>query len=334
MTHVAVVILNYNGEALLRQFLPSVIQHSEGASIIVADNGSTDQSVPIIHEHFPSVEVLKLDRNYGFCGGYNRALSQVKSDYFVLLNSDVEVTAGWLNPMIDLLDKNLSIAAVQPKILAYNQRDHFEYAGAGGGYIDSLGYPFCRGRLFDFTEKDLGQYDDERAVFWASGACLCIRSSLYHKAGGLDESFFAHMEEIDLCWRIHRMGYQVYYTGKSKVYHVGAGTLSRSNPRKTYYNFRNGLSLLFKHLPLMHLLIKLPVRIALDWVAALKFLAGQTPADARAVVQAHIDFIRTLQRTIKARKELMVKFPTNMANTYSGVIPWQYYILKKKKILI
>jgi GT2 family glycosyltransferase len=221
MNKIAVVILNYNGEKLLQQFLPSVLEHSKIATVIVADNASPDQSLEILKSQFPSVKVIALDKNYGFCGGYNRALKQVEAEYFVLLNSDVEVTPNWLDPIIDLFDSDPSIAAAQPKILSYHQKTHFEYAGAGGGFIDSLGYPFCRGRLFDFTEIDKGQYNDTREIFWATGACMVIRSKIYIDLGGLDEDFFTHMEEIDLCWRIQRAGYKVMYLGQSSVYHVG-----------------------------------------------------------------------------------------------------------------
>jgi GT2 family glycosyltransferase len=216
MTKVAVVILNYNGERLLRQFLPSVVQHSAGADIFVADNGSTDLSLTILKTEFPSVRVVVLEQNYGFCGGYNRALGIISAEYYVLLNSDVEVTAGWLGPLKSLLDANSDIAAVQPKILSYTNRNAFEYAGAGGGFIDALGYPFCRGRLFDYSEEDRGQYDDEREVFWTSGACMMIRSKSFHEHGGFDEDFFAHMEEIDLCWKAVRPPASLFRT-KSRV---------------------------------------------------------------------------------------------------------------------
>ncbi len=233
MSRTAVVILNYNGEKLLRDFLPSVVQYSGSAEVIVADNGSTDGSVACLEQMFPAVKLIRLDHNYGFCGGYNRALQQVDADYYVLLNSDVEVTAGWLGPMVALLDKQPAVAAVQPKILAWARKDLFEYAGAGGGYIDFLGYPFCRGRMFKTVETDNGQYNDSRPIFWATGACLMIRREAYHRFGGLDEDFFAHMEEIDLCWKLQRANAQIWYEGQSTVYHVGAGTLGYESPRKT-----------------------------------------------------------------------------------------------------
>lgn len=333
MINVAVVILNYNGEKLLPQFLPSVIANSGDATILVADNASTDQSLKVL-ENFPSVKIIRLDQNYGFCGGYNRALKQVEAQYFVLLNSDVEVTKGWLDPLISLLDSNTSIGAVQPKILAYNQRDHFEYAGAGGGFMDSMGYPFCRGRLFDSCEKDTGQYNDTREVFWATGACLIIRSEVYHTLGGLDEDFFAHMEEIDLCWRIQRSGLRVFYCGLSTVYHLGAGTLQRSNPRKTYLNFRNGLSLLFKHWSTIALWTKLPLRFALDYVAAFKFLISGNTADAAAILKAHADFISLRKVNREKRNFLKTRYPASTRNIYKGLILWQFFILRRKSISI
>lgn len=283
MSHTAVVILNYNGENLLKQFLPSVIQHSGNAEVIVADNGSTDDSVRVLETQFPAIRVIKLGHNYGFCGGYNRALKQVQADYYVLLNSDVEVTPAWLTPMVDLLDKNNGMATVQPKILSYSKRNHFEYAGAAGGLIDSFGYPFCRGRIFDFAEEDHGQYNDIRPVFWSTGACMVIRAEVYHRFNGLDEDFFAHMEEIDLCWKIHRAGQKVMYCGQSTVYHLGAGTLNYLSPRKTYLNFRNGLFLVYRHFSTAELLIKFPLRIGLDWLAALVFLLKGQSDHGKAV---------------------------------------------------
>lgn len=334
MTRTAVVILNYNGEKLLSRFLPSVIENSKNATVIIADNASADQSLKIAEEKFPSVQLIRLNENYGFCGGYNRALQQVEADYYVLLNSDVEVTPGWIDPLITLLDANPAIAAVQPKILSYQQKDHFEYAGAAGGFIDSLGYPFCRGRLFDFTEKDDHQYNDTREVFWATGACMVIRSNVYHELGGLDEDFFAHMEEIDLCWKIQRAGYSVFYCGDSTVYHVGAGTLSRANPRKTYYNFRNGLALIFKHWSTGNLMIKLPVRILLDYVAAFRFVVAGKTADAAAILRAHYHFIKGIGSTRSKRRALRSQFAFTTKNVYKGIAFWQYFILRRKKITI
>lgn len=333
MVKTAVVVLNFNGEKFLREFLPFVIQHTGNAKIIVADNASTDLSTDVVKQKFPTVELIQLNNNYGFCGGYNRALKQVEAEYYVLLNSDVEVTPGWLEPIIALLDHNPEIVAAQPKILAYNEKHKFEYAGAAGGFIDSLGYPFCRGRVFDETEKDSGQYNDTREVFWATGACLVVRSKIYHDLKGLDEDFFAHMEEIDLCWKIQRAGHKVFYCGASSVYHVGAGTLSKSNPRKTYYNFRNGLGLVYKHWSTGKLLWKLPVRILLDYLAALKFLFSGQGGDARAVLKAHYHFIKKFGKN-RAKRNALKHFPFTTRNIYPGLIVWDHFILKKKRIRV
>jgi hypothetical protein len=333
MTRTAVVILNYNGEKLLRQFLPSVIQYSTQAEIIVADNGSTDNSIPILQQDFSQVRIIRLDKNYGFCGGYNRALQQVSADYFVLLNSDVEVTSDWLVPMTTLLDTDQSISAVQPKILSYRDKKKFEYAGAAGGFIDAFGYPFCRGRIFDHIEVDKGQYDDERPVFWGSGACLIIRSDIYKAFGGLDEDFFAHMEEIDLCWKINRAGKQVYYCGKSTVYHLGAGTLDYENPRKVYLNFRNGLALIFKHFNSTELIFKFPFRIMLDWVAALSFFVKGRWQCAWAVIRAHLHFFTRLSLNYRKRQNLQKVYPGYpRKHIHSGLIVFDYYIKGKRNL--
>jgi GT2 family glycosyltransferase len=332
MISIAVVILNYNGEKLLSQFLPSVVRHSTEASIIVADNGSTDQSVSLLKNQFPAVQCLELPANYGFCKGYNEALKQVTADVFILLNSDVEVTAGWLDSIRAVFERDPVVAAVQPKILSYRQKNKFEYAGAGGGLIDSLGYPFCRGRIFTQVEEDRGQYDDEREIFWASGACMAIRSGLYYELGGLDEDFFAHMEEIDLCWKIHRSGKKVFYCGSSRVYHLGAGTLSYASPRKTFLNFRNNLSMLYKHFSTRELIIKIPVRILLDWVAALSFLLKGDLRNTWAIFQAHGAFIRNLSINSSKRKSLQQTLPFYSGpQIYKGIILVDYYLKKQKR---
>jgi GT2 family glycosyltransferase len=332
MSQTAVVILNYNGEKLLQQFLPSIIQHSSSAEIIVADNHSTDQSVQFIQQSFPKIRLIQLDNNYGFCGGYNRALLQVDADYVVLLNSDIEVTSGWLIPMIDLLDNDPIIAAVQPKVLSYHYKNKFEHAGAAGGFIDALGYPFCRGRVFDYVEEDNGQYNDEREVFWATGACLMIRTAVFKKFGGFDEDFFAHMEEIDLCWKLHRAGQKIFYCGKSTIYHVGAGTLDYNNPRKIYLNFKNGLSVLLKHLDTGELLYKLPIRIALDWIAAFKFLLQGESKGFAAVIRAHHDFLFYFNRDVRKRNAIRKAYPSYTdAMIYGGSIVVDYFLKRKKK---
>ena len=331
MTQVAVVILNYNGQELLRKFLPSVLKFSGGSKIIVADNNSSDESLIVLEKEFPQVEVIRISSNLGFCGGYNYALSKVEAKYFILLNSDVEVTENWIEPVISLFENNTSIAAAQPKILSYSNKQSFEYAGAGGGFIDVLGYPFCRGRIFNSVENDNHQYDDHLPVFWATGACLFVRSDLFRQMGGLDEDFFAHMEEIDLCWKFNRAGYSVFYQGASTVYHLGGGTLSASNPQKTYLNFRNGLSLLFKHNPSGQLLWKIPARILLDWVAALKFLLAGSAASGIAVIKAHLNFTISLGKETEKRSALKKQIPNFKVNKiYRGLIIMKFYIGRKR----
>jgi GT2 family glycosyltransferase len=331
MSRTAVVILNYNGEKLLREFLPSVIRNTTNAEVIIADNGSSDKSLQLLGEEFPSVRVITMDRNYGFCGGYNRALQQVEADYYVLLNSDVEVTPGWLEPMITLLDRERAIGAVQPKILSYRDKNLFEYAGAAGGFIDSLGYPFCRGRIFDTVEQDQGQYNDDRQIFWATGACFMIRSKAYREFGGLDEDFFAHMEEIDLCWKLQRKGLKVFYTGRSSVYHLGAGTLAYASTRKTYLNFRNGLTLIYKHLSTGEILYKLPLRFLFDWLAALTFLLQGRGSHSLAVLGAHKDFLKQLKINKVKRKELLQNYPVYSRDAvYPGLVLLRYFVGGKK----
>jgi len=333
MTSIAVVILNYNGEKLLTQYLPSVIHFSTIADIYVIDNGSTDASLRILRANFPAVKLIILDKNYGFCGGYNRGLKQISYPYYVLLNSDVEVTSNWLEPIVRLFDSRPEVAAIQPKILSYSQRDQFEYAGAGGGFIDKLGYPFCRGRLFETIEKDLGQYNDTREVFWASGACLAIRASAYHKFDGLDEDLFAHMEEIDLCWKINRTDQRVLYCGESTVYHLGAGTLGYNSPKKTYLNFRNNLTLLFKHLDTVELFYKLPIRFTLDWVAALVFLIGGKTDSAWAVIKAHVHFIGRIRNHAVKRRAIRSEYPLySRRNIYNGLIVVEFFLRRKSVI--
>jgi len=330
MIKVAVVILNFNGRDLLRKFLPSVIQFSPTAKVFLADNHSTDDSVELVQKEFPSIEIITVPENRGFCGGYNYALQKIDAEYYVLLNSDVEVTPGWIEPMVELFEKDLIIGAAQPKILSYNDKNQFEYAGAGGGFIDALGYPFCRGRIFNILEEDLGQFNDTRPIFWASGACLFIRSSLFHSAGKFDEDFFAHMEEIDLCWRIQQTGIKIYYQGKSKVFHVGGGTLSTSNPRKTYYNFKNGLSLMVKNMPTLELVYKLPVRIILDWVALTKFLFQGAIKESLSVIKAHVNFLAGFRKDLSKRKGRNMNRPQSLP-IYPRSIAFDHFVLKKKK---
>ncbi len=290
---VSVVVLNWNGQKLLEQFLPSVVENNPSyAEVVVADNGSTDSSIAYLRQHFPQVRIITLDQNYGFAGGYNRAIAQVDSEYVVLLNSDVEVTAGWLDPMLTHCQQNPTVAGCQPKILGYKRRDHFEYAGASGGFIDRYGYPYCRGRIFDTVECDRGQYDTTIPIFWATGAALFLRTACYRAVEGLDEDFFAHMEEIDLCWRIQLKGWQLHVTPQSCVYHLGGATLSANNPQKTYLNFRNNLLMLHKNLPLKVGRRLLFIRRVLDTLAFVKFLLTGAGKQAYAVIRAHRDFIK------------------------------------------
>ena len=331
MGKTAIVILNYNGEKYLRQFLPSVLSHSQGCEIIVADNCSTDQSLQYLEQHQPAVRIIRLSENGGYSKGYNEALAQVDADYYVLLNSDVEVTANWVAPIIEMMEADHSIAAAQPKILSFNQPDEFEYAGAAGGYIDSLGYPFCRGRLFNTLEKDSGQYDDRKQIFWATGACLFIRSDVFHTLGGLDPDFFAHMEEIDLCWRINSAGLKVMYDGRSTVYHVSGGTLHKSNPKKTYLNFRNGLSLIYKNYSKAEVYLKMPVRIILDIIASIKFMAFDSFADGWAVIRAHRDFLSDFSKNYRKRKAVQQKRIREASTIYRGSVVYEYFVKGKKR---
>lgn len=288
-----VIILNWNGRKLLEKFLPAASEHTISAEcdLIVADNGSDDSSVQWLRTEYPEVKVIELDKNYGFSEGYNRAIRETDYEYVVLLNSDVEVTKGWWQPMLEFMERHHDVGAVQPKILAYNDKSMFEYAGAAGGYLDNLGYPYCRGRLFDSIEKDNGQYDGAAVdVCWASGACLMTRRSLYLELGGLDNKFFAHMEEIDLCCRILNAGYRVCAISASKVYHVGGASLSQGNPKKTYLNFRNNLLLLHKNLPQRKGKRVLFIRRLADTLAFAMFLVKGDIPNARAIIRAHNDF--------------------------------------------
>ncbi|APG60015.1 glycosyltransferase family 2 protein [Christiangramia salexigens] len=299
---VAVVILNWNGRDLLAQFLPSVIQHSADANIYIADNASTDDSVDFVKNEFPSVQIIRNDSNAGYAGGYNLALKELEEDIFVLLNSDVEVTENWLVPIKDIFRHEPGVAAVQPKILDFKRKEYFEYAGAAGGFIDRFGYPFCRGRIFQHLEKDNNQFNDDY-IFWASGACLAVRKDAFNEVGKLDEDFFAHQEEIDLCWRLQNAGYRVKYTGKSTVYHVGGATLKELNPRKTFLNFRNSLFMLLKNIDSPKVYLILLFRMVLDGFAALKFLIEGNPLHFAAIFKAHLSFYKHFFRIYKKRKK-------------------------------
>ncbi|MCX7744559.1 MAG: glycosyltransferase family 2 protein [Flavobacteriales bacterium] len=326
----AVVILNWNGAALLRRFLPSVIEHSRHeATIWVVDNASTDESIKILKNEFPEVQILQLDKNYGFAGGYNRALKEISADYYVLLNSDVEVTPGWLSPILRQFEKQPNLGACQPIIRSWQHKEAFEYAGAAGGFIDYLGYPFCRGRIFDTLEFDEGQYNTPLEIFWATGAAFFVRSEVYHACGGFDEEFFAHMEEIDLCWRMKNRGWKILCEPKSIVYHVGGGTLNQLSPRKTFLNFRNNLNLLLKNLPGNRLIPILFLRMVLDGIAALAFLfQSNGHLHFWAVLKAHLHFYKGIIIHFKKRKEAK---PNWVSQIYQRSILWDYHLKKRNK---
>ena len=326
----AVVILNWNGKKLMEQFLPGVIAHSRNvATVIVADNASTDGSVSWLKTTHPEVVIVENPVNEGYAKGYNDALQKVDAEYFLLLNSDVEVTSGWLEPLISYMDQHPATAVCQPKLRWQKHPEQFEYAGAAGGFIDAFGYPFCRGRIFGDLEIDKGQYNTPTPVFWASGACMMIRSSVFKKAGGFDDHFFAHMEEIDLCWRIRNMGYDIFCVPDATVYHVGGATLPKNNPRKTYLNFRNNLSMLYKNLPSSRLIPVIVVRLLLDGVAGFKFLLQGGIGDCLAVLKAHFHFYERVLKGMYKRREGAIR--NEEQTIYKGNIAWEYFILKKKK---
>lgn len=333
MTKTAVVILNWNGKNHLKQFLPSVVKNtsSPDAEIYVADNGSTDDSINFIKENYPKIKLILLDKNYGFAEGYNKALAQINAKYFVLLNSDVEVTENWLDASVSYLDKNNDCAACMPKLKAYSEKDYFEYAGAGGGFIDKYGYPFCQGRILNVIEKDNGQFDQIKDIFWATGACLFIKADLYKEVGGLDGRFFAHMEEIDLCWRLKNRAYRIAYIPETTVYHLGGGTLPNNSPRKLFLNFRNNLLLLYKNLPENELRWKMFVRKILDGVAGIKFLASFSFRELNAVVKAHIAFYKLLKIYKPIRKEIQSKATKHQhPEIYPKSIIIDFFLKKKK----
>lgn len=330
---IAIVILNWNGREMLRQYLPSVIARSGGeASVIVADNASTDGSVEFLRSGFPGIRIIRLDRNYGFAGGYNRALRQVEAEYYLLLNSDVEPSERWLEPLVAFMDARPDVAACQPKILSVADPSSFEYAGACGGFIDRYGYPFCRGRVFDTLERDDGQYDDVAEVMWASGACLLIRSADYWRCGGFDERFFAHNEEIDLCWRLNLLGRKVCCVPQSKVCHVGGGTLPKGNPMKTFLNFRNNLTMLYKNLNDSDLKRVMRVRTVLDYIAAAKMLLlDRNMLEFKAVLNARRAFRRWLPDFAVARSEIQrgrARSESDCRSCFS--LLWQYYVRRRR----
>lgn len=307
MDKIAVVILNWNGVKLLEQFLPSVIKFSEGAAIYIADNDSTDNSVAFVTESFPTVKIIKNSGNHGFAKGYNDALKYIDAEIYALVNSDIEVTENWLKPILETFERERQTAIIQPKILDFKNKEYFEYAGAAGGFIDKYGFPFCRGRIFDTIEKDSGQYDTNIELFWASGACFFIRKNVYHKLGGFDESFFAHQEEIDLCWRAANEGHIIKYNHESVVYHVGGATLQQGNPKKTFLNFRNSLLMLVKNLPTRGLFVVIFFRMILDGIAGIRFLTQGKPAHTFAILKAHFSFYCLSLEYLKKRKEFQIQ---------------------------
>jgi GT2 family glycosyltransferase len=321
---VAIVILNWNGAKLLQQFLPSILRYSPEVTVFVADNASSDDSITVLKTQFPSVQIIQNQDNYGFAKGYNEALKNLNFDIYALVNSDIEVTENWLQPILEKFKNEPKTVIIQPKILDFKNKAFFEYAGAAGGYIDKYGYPFCRGRIFDTIEKDHQQYEDETEIFWASGACFFIRSEVYHALQGFDDDFFAHQEEIDLCWRAINRGHHIQYTPKSVVYHVGGATLQKGNPKKTYLNFRNSLLMLVKNLPKSQLLPVLFLRLCFDGLAGIQFLLKGNPKHTLAILKAHFIFYSMLPRFYKKRE-------SNQIATYfkTKSVVYFYYIKKQ-----
>jgi GT2 family glycosyltransferase len=335
MTHfpkVAVVIIHWNRKNLLEQFLPSVCASSyPNVEIVLADNHSSDDSVAFVRANYPQVTIVQNDDNYGYAGGYNKALQHVKADYYVLLNNDIEVPPTWIEPVVEAMEKDDILGACQPKMLDYKNHQSFEYAGACGGYMDRLGYVFCRGRLFEVLEEDKGQYDSEAYIFWATGACLFIRSEVFHAAGGFDENFFAHMEEVDLCWRVQLLGYKLKVIPSSFVYHVGGGTLNKMSPQKTYLNFRNNLIMLTKNLPWPTLFWLIPARTILDLMSSIFFLINGYPLYSAAVHRAHADYFFRFGKWWKLRKKVAPIFKNeSFSGVYNGSVVAEHFIGKKR----
>jgi GT2 family glycosyltransferase len=318
---IAVVILNWNGVKLLEQFLPSLIQYSPEATVYVADNASTDESIAFVKKNYPTIKIVQNKTNQGFAGGYNDALQHIDAEIYALVNSDIEVTENWLKPILETFEAESETAIIQPKILDFKKKDHFEYAGAGGGFIDQFGYPFCRGRIFDTLEKDNGQYNDKIEIFWASGACFFIRSAVYKELKGFDEDFFAHQEEIDLCWRTINRGYKIKYNSESTVYHVGGATLQQANPKKTFLNFRNSLLMLTKNLPQKTLFQVLIIRMLLDGIAGVKFILEGQFTHCWAIMRAHFSFYGLFLKNYKKREKKQIEIYFKMKSIVYG-----YYV--------
>jgi GT2 family glycosyltransferase len=331
---IAVVILNWNGRALLERYLPGVVAHSDPHPVYVVDNDSSDDSKEYVVSNFPQVQWIQTGENLGYAGGYNKGLASIHEPFVVLLNSDVRTTPGWLNPIADHFAAHPNCAALQPKILWDRQPDSFEYAGASGGFIDALGYPFCRGRILHHLESDIGQYNQPRKVFWATGACLALKTSVFKELGGLDPMLFAHMEEIDLCWRMQRAGYDIWVQPESTVFHLGGATLQMDSPRKTFLNFRNNLSILVKNLPHHQAMALVFVRLILDGVAGFKFLFEGKPKHTFAIIKAHFAFygrFSKIQRARAATAKHPFKKLSALTGTYSGSMVWQVYAKGKSK---
>jgi hypothetical protein len=329
---VAVVILNYNTANLLERFLPEVLNSTySNLKVVVADNASEDNSVQLVQEQFPEVTVIPMKENTGYAGGYNECMQSIDSKYSILLNTDVSVRSDWIEPMVELAERNPQIAAIQPKILDYKEPELFEYAGASGGFLDRWGYPFCRGRMFDTLERDTGQYETEIPVFWASGAALFIKTETFHQLGAFDATFFAHMEEIDLCWRIQNDGKEVWVQPQSVVYHIGGGTLAEGSSRKYYLNYRNNLLLLLKNLPRKGLWLKIFFRLVLDGVSAVNFLISGKAQLIPVIIKAHWNFFGQIPRRLKQRKELEQSPEQKLHGYYHGSIVYQYFLKKKKR---
>lgn len=332
MKKIAIVILNWNGAHMMRTYLPTVIKNSPEAEVIIADNASSDDSLKMLASDFPEIRTIVLDKNYGFAEGYNKAFKQVEAEYYLLLNSDVDVPEGWLAPLLDFMESHPEAAACQPKLRAIKDRESFEYAGAAGGFIDKYGYPFCRGRIFETVEKDHGQYDQNMEILWATGACMMVRSKDYWDAGGLDGRFFAHNEEIDLCWRIRLLGRKIYCVTDSVAFHLGGGTLPKGNPRKTFLNFRNNLTMLYKNLPDSELHHVMRIRFFLDWLAAFQMLIlGRSLGDFKAVIQGRREFNRWKHDFDNDRKHIQATRKVNrIPEIFEKSLLWQYYAKGKK----
>ncbi len=326
----AIVILNWNGAALLEKYLPSVMEFSKGASVYVIDNASTDGSIAFLQKNYPQITIVKNDSNGGFAKGYNDGLKHIDADLFCLLNSDVQVTKDWLKPIETAFNEHQDVAIIQPKILDLKDKRYFEYAGAAGGFIDQLGYPFCRGRIFQALEKDEGQYDDIHDIFWATGACMFIKSKVFNQLGGFDEDYFAHQEEIDLCWRAHNVGHRVLYVGHSTIYHLGGSTLSNMNPKKTYLNFRNSLFTITKNLPRRKAALIVFSRLLLDGVAAIRFIFQLKPLHSWAILRAHLSFYRQLPKLLRKREK--ANFILNYYAAKSVV--WSHFVHQVKNFNI